>query len=270
MNRPLLPPALALRIGLAARALPGDGLRRLMPVLVEVLGLPLTERKLKELSFARLRSAGNGEFASTPRAILLRALGYLRGEIEPRIVDAPPPMPQPYRHGDMPGSLRVAVVCRSGERIDGSFSTARSLLIYQVSRQEIRLIDHRPVAANGGTAGDTPRDAARLAVLGDCQLLYARTLSNRSSASLMRAGIHPVATPEGGEARARLAELQEILRGQPAPWLLRAMGEGPRAAPEQPTRLNAAVAGSSPAAPACAASAESATSSALARQPALA
>ena len=214
-------PHLALRIGLAARALPEAGLPLLMNVLVAELGLPFSEDKFARLNVGTLRTAADGLLAGQPRAALRQALNYLQGRTPVTIIEDTPPQLAAYEEGDLPDSLRLAVASDFGERIDGSFSTCAAFLIYQVSAREIRLIDRRAAPAGNRKSG---RDALRAALLDDCHLLYAKALSNPASARLMANGIHPVSFPVGGQAREKLAELQKILGGHPPPWLVRAMG----------------------------------------------
>lgn len=77
---------LALRIGLAARCLPEPDLPLLMSVLLDSLGMPLTEPKLNSLSFQQLRTGAAGTLAGQPRAVLRRVLGYLRGTLQASII----------------------------------------------------------------------------------------------------------------------------------------------------------------------------------------
>lgn len=222
MGAPGLSPHLALRIGLAARATPDASLQQLMNALIDALGLPLTEEKLDRLNVGNLRAAADGLLTSVPRAGLRQALGYLQGRTPVTIIEETPPLLEAYEEGEMPDSLRLAVASDLGERIDGNFATCAAFLIYQVSGREIRLIDRRPAPAGNRKSG---RDVLRATLIDDCHLLYAKSLSNPGSASLMVCGIHPVTFPEGGMARDKLNELQKILRGHPAPWLARAMGQ---------------------------------------------
>jgi len=222
MGAPGLPSHLALRIGLAARAMPGAGLQQLMNALIDALGLPLTEEKLDRLNVGNLRTAADGLLAGVSRAELRQALGYLQGRTPVSIIEDTPLLLASYEEGEMPDSLRLAVASDHGERIDGNFATCTAFLIYQVSGREIRLIDRRPAPAGNRKSG---RDALRATLIDDCHLLYAKSLSNPGSARLMVCGIHPVTFPEGGMARDKLNDLQKILLGHPAPWLARAMGQ---------------------------------------------
>ena len=222
MSVPKLSPHIALRIGLAARSLPEVGLQPLMNALIGELGLPLSEDKFERLNVGTLRTAGSSLLAEQPRAALRQALNYLQGRTPVTIIEDTLPQLERYEEGDMPDSLRLAVASDFGEHIDGNFASCAAFLIYQVSAREIRLIDRRPAPAGNRKSG---RDARCATLLDDCHLLYAKTLSNPASACLMVAGIHPVSFPEGGLARDKLGELQKVLRGHPAPWLARAMGQ---------------------------------------------
>lgn len=222
MSAPPLSRDLALRIGLAARALPNGGLPRLMNALVDALDMPLTEAKLGGLGVGQLRAAADGTLAGVPRAALRQALGYLKGSTPVVIRADDPPALTPYAQGDMPGSIRLAVASDSGEAIDGNFATCAAFLIYQVSAGEVRLIDRRPAQPAGARMG---RDTQRTALIDDCRLLYAKELGNPATARLMRTGVHPIRFPAGGQARDELAVLQTVLADHPPPWLARAMGE---------------------------------------------
>jgi nitrogen fixation protein NifX len=213
---------LALRIGVAARTLPGVALPDLMRVLVESLGLPLTGQKLRTLSVPRLRAGANGVLAAVPRAALRAALGYLHGNTAITLVEEDPPQPEIFVEGDLPGSIRLAAASDHGEALDAGFERCRAFLIYQVSGEEIRLVDRRVVPA---TEGGARNDAARADLIADCQLLYALKIGNRTTAHLMRAGIHPVRVAPADNAREPLAALQRVLRNHPPPWLARAMGQ---------------------------------------------
>ncbi|MNT67432.1 hypothetical protein D3C72_2055730 [compost metagenome] len=42
---------------------------------------------------------------------------------------------------------------------------------------------------------------------------------------MVRAGIHPLKKPNGGQAEAVLAELQQVMAGSPPPWLAKLLGQ---------------------------------------------
>jgi hypothetical protein len=53
--------------------------------------------------------------------------------------------------------------------------------------------------------------------------VYVQSIGGPAAAKVVRAGVHPVKKPQGGPARAVLAELQGRLNSPP-PWLAQIMG----------------------------------------------
>lgn len=214
----------ALRVGLAARAMPGVEPRRLLEVLISRLGAPLTERRLAKITVTDLKTGLAGldgeedaEEGAIGMACLKQAVACLWGE---GVQEPDLPVPQAYTEGQMPGSVRVACASNAAERLDGHFGSCPRFLIYQVSPREIRLIELRSTA---GAEDSGDKNAFRAGLLEDCHLLYVQSIGGPAAAKVVKAGIHPVKIPEGGEAREVLARLQSVLAGKPPPWLARIM-----------------------------------------------
>lgn len=211
---------LALRIGLAARALPDTDPQRLVKVLADAIGLPFTLDKFHKLTVKGLKTALDGELSGVETGYIKQAIAYLWGEsTAPGEVDQSFPL-QPYHEGDMPGSIRVACASNTASFLDGHFGSCVRFLIYQVSREEVRLIQVRP--ANGDDGGD--KNAYRASLLRDCQVLYVQSIGGPAAAKVVKAGVHPIKWPQGGDAQDALTQLQEVLAGSPPPWLAKVMG----------------------------------------------
>jgi len=219
--------ALALRIGLAARAMPDVEPERLIQVLGATVGLPPTPVSLQTLTVRRLKEALDGALADVPTAEIKQALGFLRGETAIVEVADDVPMPEAYANGDMPGSIRAAVASNAAQSLDGHFGTCVRFLVYQVSPAEIRLIDVR--RAENRRTGTADRNDLRAGQIADCDLVFVVSIGGPAAAKVVNCGVHPVKRPEGGEARAVLSELQQVLAAPP-PWLAKAMGRGFRLA----------------------------------------
>jgi nitrogen fixation protein NifX len=213
----------ALRIAMAARAMPGVDVRAFVAALTDRYGAPLSEDKLARVTVADMKALLQGDDIVEPdlgREQIKAAVRYLWGE---GLAVQDVPRPSPYVEGDMPGSLRVAVASNSGELIDGHFGSCARFLIYQVSRSDARLIDVRSTL-NTDDAED--RNVARAELIRDCQLVYVQSIGGPAAAKVVRAGVHPVKLPEGGEAVAALARLQLTLDAPP-PWLAKVVGVAP-------------------------------------------
>jgi nitrogen fixation protein NifX len=213
---------LALRIGLAAKALPNITPGIMVGLLLEVLKLPLTDAKLKKLTIIQLRSAGNGKLKAVPRPVLRNAIAYLWDKAGVDIIDPSIPDIELYAEGDMPGSVRLAIGTEYGMNLSGHFGTCPRFLIYQVTCNETRLIDVRGTA---GGKGAKDSHAWRAELLDDCSLVLVESIGLPDTARLMKAGIHPVKYPQTCRVQDALGDIQQILRDAPPPWLGKLMGQ---------------------------------------------
>jgi nitrogen fixation protein NifX len=211
----------ALRIALAAQALPGIETVQLLKLLDELVGLPPTPEALAKLTVKQFRNAAGDEFRSVSTDAIKQALGCLRGEsgIE---IETDLPDVEPFDDIDMPGSIRVACASNSAEELNGHFGSCAHFLIYQVDACEIRLIDVR--VADGPEARDD-KNAYRAGLISDCQVLFVASIGGPAAAKVVKTGVHPIKHLSGGNARARVADLQTVLATAPPPWLAKVMGQ---------------------------------------------
>jgi nitrogen fixation protein NifX len=213
----------ALRIALAARTLNGLDIRALVGALIEKLEAPLTETKLGTLTVEDLRVILAGDFAEQGCHVgveaeqLKEAIRLLWGQ---GVENSDFPAVDSYGEGEMPGSIRVAVAANRGENLDGHFGSCERFLVYQVGQDAIKLIAIR-TTVEADAAED--KNAARSALINDCQIVYVQSIGGPAAAKVVRAGVHPVKKPTGGGAREVLLELQGRL-SSPPPWLAQIMG----------------------------------------------
>ena len=210
----------ALRIALAARALSEVNMGGLVAKLGDHVGLPITEEKLAKVTVADLKLMLSGEETVEPDvdgATIKLAVRYLWGDSGD--ADTLPPL-DAYADGDLPGSLRVAVASNTEQNLDGHFGSCPRFLVYQVGRDDIRLIDVRSTLI---TDEAEDKNVARAELINDCQIVYVQSIGGPAAAKAVRANIHPVKMPEGGKARITLKRLQEVLDAPP-PWLAKILG----------------------------------------------
>jgi nitrogen fixation protein NifX len=221
----------AIRIGNAARALPGVTVADLVEGLAGELGWPLDEFVLNRVTVTQLRSAlarersteADAEFSPAetadrfPVTHLKEVVEMLWGQ---RVHDLAEPSLDDYEEGDMLGSIRIAVAADSGEEIDAHFGSAARFLVYQVSTTEIRLIDMRRTDAPPEVTDGT---GFRVGLIDDCHLLLVQSIGGPAAAKVINAGIYPLKATDGGPARLFLAILQQRMASSPPPWLAKAM-----------------------------------------------
>lgn len=213
---------IALRIGLAARELPGTDVKRLMSALADAVGFPPGAKSLSTLTVKTFKAAADGEFADADTAAVKSALAFLKGEAG--ISADPLPETESYADDDMPGSIRVACASNKGEKLDGHFGSCQRFLIYQVSQDELRLVDIRPI---DDAESDGDKNGYRASLINDCQLLFVASIGGPAAAKVVRAGVHPIKKPDMGEARSEIALLQARIGPDAPPWLAKVMGQAP-------------------------------------------
>lgn len=213
----------ALRIALAAKALPEVDPRAFTVKLAEHLGLPVTEEKLANFTVADLKQMITGEEtieSDIDTASIKLAVRYLWGDNGD---DSDVPKPEAYVAGELPGSLRVAVASNTADNLDGHFGSALRFLVYQVGRDAIKLVDVRPTLI-ADEAED--KNVARAELISDCQIVYVQSIGGPAAAKVVRAGVHPIKFPQTGPALDALARLQTTL-DRPPPWLAKILGVEP-------------------------------------------
>ncbi|SFQ03221.1 nitrogen fixation protein NifX [Geopseudomonas sagittaria] len=215
----------ALRIALAARALPGIGVGRLLEMLHQSIEGPLTEESLQTVTVTNLKTGfasadgeEDGEDISVGLPAIKDAVRILWGET----VDSD--LPQPVVLDTLPErSIRVAIASNSGENLDGHFGSCLRFLVYQVSAEQVALVDVRS-ALEADFAED--KNGFRVDLIRDCQVLYVVSVGGPAAAKVVRADIYPIKRIEGGLAADILADLQAVMAGSPPPWLAKLLGDG--------------------------------------------
>jgi nitrogen fixation protein NifX len=213
----------ALRIALAARAMPGISVGQLLEILHQRIDGELTEESLQTVTvtdlktgFASADGEEDGEDIGIGLPAMKDAVRILWGE---HVTEA---LPQPVALDSLAqGSIRVAIASNNGERLDGHFGSCLRFLIYQVSPSGKALVAIRS-ALEADFAED--RNAYRAELIADCQVLYVVSIGGPAAAKVVKTGIYPMKKIDGGQAEEILAELQQVMASAPPPWLAKLLG----------------------------------------------
>ncbi|HIK57455.1 MAG TPA: dinitrogenase iron-molybdenum cofactor biosynthesis protein [Synechococcales cyanobacterium M55_K2018_004] len=235
MPEPPISNEVALRIALASRLFPELPLVDFIEALQGSVGERLDEDALSKITVTNLKTAlgqtydldgeEDGEDADAMDiAALKQAVRILWGETSE--IDRLPTI-EPYQEGDIPNSIRVAIASNNREQLDGHFGSCLRYLIYQLSPDEIRLIDIRS-ALEADLSED--KNAYRVSLIKDCPVLYVVAIGGPAAAKVVQGGIYPIKKDKGGLAREVLQELQQAIATSPPPWLAKILGvaEGDR------------------------------------------
>ncbi|EKV00043.1 iron-molybdenum cofactor biosynthesis protein [Leptolyngbya sp. PCC 7375] len=221
----------ALRIALAAKALPNVSIGELIDALQTNLDDNITEESLSTLTVTHLKRAfGNiydvdegeweGEDANNQDiAAVKEAVRILWGEQ----TESDHPLPIEPDQGDLPNSIRIAVASNTDEQLDGHFGSCHRYLIYQLSADDIKLIDVR--SALEADLSDN-KNQFRVNLIRDCPVLYVVSIGGPAAAKVIQANIYPMKVEAGGAIREILADLQRAIATSPPPWLAKILGIG--------------------------------------------
>ncbi|MBD9355302.1 dinitrogenase iron-molybdenum cofactor biosynthesis protein [Methylomonas albis] len=216
---------LALRIALASRILPGVDVPKLIGVLHEKVGSPLDDDKLKSITVTNLKTGigsldgeEDGEDIGIGLENIKLAVRYLWGEEDG---DEGLPEIMPYKDGDIPESIRVAIASNSGRLLNGHFGSCIRFLVYQLSRSDMRLIDIRSTV-EADSADD--RNLFRANMIKDCHVLFVQSIGGPAAAKVIRADIYPIKEADVVDAVEKLTEFQQVFDAAP-PWMAKALGK---------------------------------------------
>jgi nitrogen fixation protein NifX len=220
----------ALRIGLAARALKDVSIAEMIEVLGRILGENVTEESLRKVTVTQLKVSfgrapdvdGDEEFERDTRAEDMlgykEAVRFLWGEAD----GAGHEVSRPQVEGRIEGAphVRVAVASNRGEELDGHFGSAARFLVYDVSDSALKLVEARSTA---DAEQSDDRNGYRVGLVSDCKILYVVHAGGPAAAKVIKADIHLISVPEGGNARQILGQLQKVISGSPPPWLAKSL-----------------------------------------------
>ena len=120
--------------------------------------------------------------------------------------------------------MKIAFTTTTGETIDQHFGQCHSFHIWEVGPEQAAFLETVSVGEHGGDEED--RIAARAKVLTDCAIVYTMQIGGPAAAKLVAQKIHPMKTGSEVSLKETVERFQEVLRGNPPPWLRKAMNKG--------------------------------------------
>lgn len=120
--------------------------------------------------------------------------------------------------------MKIAFTTSNGETIDQHFGQCNSFQIWEVGPDQAELVETVCVGEHGNDEED--RIAARANILSGCSIVYTMQIGGPAAAKLVALKIHPMKTSCEVGLKDTIARFQEVLRGNPPPWLRKAMNKG--------------------------------------------
>lgn len=125
-------------------------------------------------------------------------------------------------------SMKVAFASTDKIHVDEHFGRARQFYVWEVGADAAALSAVVQVQQDGEDEAD--RIEARCAGVADCALVYVAQIGGPAAARLVAKKVHPIKIVDQASITDTVDKLQEVLRGNPPPWLRKALLKGERPA----------------------------------------
>jgi nitrogen fixation protein NifX len=121
----------------------------------------------------------------------------------------------------MPESIRVGIASNASRLLNGHFGSCIRFLVYQLSRDDYRLVDIRSTV-EADSSDD--RNLFRANLIKDCHVLFVQSIGGPAAAKVIRADVYPIKVPDVIDAVEKLQEFQKVFDAPP-PWMAKALGK---------------------------------------------
>ncbi|MBI1921889.1 MAG: nitrogen fixation protein NifX [Geobacter sp.] len=119
--------------------------------------------------------------------------------------------------------MKIAFTSKTGEIIDEHFGQCTGFHVWEIGPEEATFLTK--VSAITTAEDEEDRIAARANAIADCAIVYTMQIGGPAAAKLVARKIHPMKTNTEVPVAEIVAKLQEVLRGNPPPWLRKAMNK---------------------------------------------
>ncbi|HUX90362.1 MAG TPA: nitrogen fixation protein NifX [Gallionellaceae bacterium] len=122
--------------------------------------------------------------------------------------------------------MKIAFATQDLQRVDAHFGWAKNLAVYEISPQGYNLVEAIQFSGDLQEDGNEDKLAPKLEAIKDCAILYVAAIGGSAAARVVAKKIHPIKVNGPEAINEILNKLQEVLKGEPPPWLRKAMLKG--------------------------------------------
>ncbi len=117
--------------------------------------------------------------------------------------------------------MKVAFTSSNGKCIDQHFGQCQCFHVWEIGPDAARPL----ITVSALTTADDEEDriAARANAISGCSIVYTMQIGGPAAAKLIARRIHPLKTTTEIPVAEAVEKLQQVLRGNPPPWLKKAM-----------------------------------------------
>ncbi len=122
--------------------------------------------------------------------------------------------------------MKIAFATQDLKRVDAHFGWAKNIAIYEVTAEGNHFVEVVEFAGDLEEDGNEDKLAPKLEAIKDCAILYVAAIGGSGAARVVAKNIHPVKVNQPEEISVLLTKLEEVLKGNPPPWLRKALNKG--------------------------------------------
>jgi nitrogen fixation protein NifX len=120
--------------------------------------------------------------------------------------------------------MKIAFTTSDHVHINAHFGWAREIDVYEISDKGYELLETLQFDGDLKEDGNEDKITPKLDALVDCTIVYVTAIGGSAAARLIKKGVTPVkAKSEEEEINEVLTKLVKTLKGNPPPWLRKAL-----------------------------------------------
>ena len=120
--------------------------------------------------------------------------------------------------------MKIAFATRDNIHINAHFGWAKKVDVYEVSQDGYQFLETINFDGNLLEDGNEDKLVPKVAALADCTIVYVSAIGGSAAARLIRKRVTPVkAQSEEDKIAEVLQKLVQTLKGNPPPWLRKAL-----------------------------------------------
>ncbi|TVQ35196.1 MAG: nitrogen fixation protein NifX [Geminicoccaceae bacterium] len=124
--------------------------------------------------------------------------------------------------------LRIAIATSDRRYLDAHFGSAHTIAVFDVGPESWRFVEllrfDDVTSEVGGHSDADDRIGPKIAALEGVAILFVLAIGGPSAARVVKAGIHPVKVKEPEAIPSVILRVQQMLKGNPPPWLRKVLG----------------------------------------------
>jgi nitrogen fixation protein NifX len=125
--------------------------------------------------------------------------------------------------------MKIAFTTGDRVHINAHFGWAKEIDVYEISDEGYEFLETLTFEGDLKQDGNEDKVTPKLDALADCKIVYVAAIGGSAAARLIKKGVTPVkARSEAEEIADILNKLVQTLKGNPPPWLRKALQEKPK------------------------------------------